>query len=217
VALIYFNLTPERGKRAGTARYQPKWSRWNVAVPARLTTRHSFDTLCSIMLMIRFQRIGRKNDAAFRIAVLEKTAGPKAGKYVDLVGTYNPKTKAATLKPEAITSWITKGAQVSPSVNNLLVKEGVLTGPKSPKVVKQSELGKNIAKKKAEEEAAAAKAAAEATAAEEKAAAEKAAADAAAAEAAATAEAAPEETEAAPEAPVEESAPEAAPAEEVVA
>jgi small subunit ribosomal protein S16 len=119
------------------------------------------------MLMIRFQRIGRKNDAAFRIAVLEKTAGPKAGKYVDLVGTYNPKTKATTLKADAIKEWMTKGAQVSPSVHNLLVKEGVLTGPKTAKVVRQSELGKNIAKKKAEEEAAAAKAAEEAKAAAE--------------------------------------------------
>lgn len=117
--------------------------------------------------MIRFQRTGRKNDAAFRIAVLEKTAGPKAGKYVDLVGTYNPKTKAATLKPEAIKDWVGKGAQVSPSVHNLLVSKGVMDGPKSSKVVKQSELGKNIAKKKAEEEAAAAKAAEEEKAAKE--------------------------------------------------
>ena len=124
------------------------------------------------MLMIRFQRTGRKNDAAFRIAVLEKTAGPKAGKYVDLVGTYNPKTKAATLKPDAIKDWMGKGAQVSPSVHNLLVNQGVVEGAKSAKVVKQSELGKNIAKKKAEEEAAAAKAAEDAKAAEEAAAAE---------------------------------------------
>lgn len=149
--------------------------------------------------MIRFQRIGRKNDAAFRIAVLEKTAGPKAGSYVDLVGTYNPKTKATTLKPDAIKDWMGKGAQMSPSVHNLLVKEGVIEGAKSAKVVKQSELGKNIAKKKAEEEAAAAKAA------EEKAAAE--------AEAAAATEAAPaEDVEPAPEsiaaeAPSDETAP----------
>jgi small subunit ribosomal protein S16 len=157
------------------------------------------------MLMIRFQRIGRKNDPAFRIAVVPKAAGPKAGKFVDQVGTYNPKTKATTLKADAIKDWISKGAQVSPSLHNLLVKEGVVDAPKTAKVVKQSELGKNIAKKKAEEEAAAAKAAADAKAAEEAAA----AAVAAAAEAeAAAVEAAPAE-EVAPEAPAEEpSAPE---------
>ncbi len=82
------------------------------------------------MLMIRYQRIGRKNDPAYRIAVIEKTAGPKAGKYVDLVGTYNPKTKATNLKANSIKAWIAKGAQVSDSVHNLLIKNGVLEGKK---------------------------------------------------------------------------------------
>lgn len=94
------------------------------------------------MLMIRFQRIGRKNDPAFRIAVLEKTAGPKAGKYVDLVGTYNPKTKESTLKPELIKEWVTKGAQVSPSVMNLLIAKGVFEGKKVA-VVSKKNLEKN--------------------------------------------------------------------------
>lgn len=161
--------------------------------------------------MIRFQRIGRKNDAAFRIAVLEKTAGPKAGSYVDLVGTYNPKTKATTLKPDAIKDWMNKGAQVSPSVHNLLVSQGVIEGAKTAKVVKQSELGKNIAKKKAEEEAAAAKAAEEKAAAEAEAAAAAESAPAEDAEPAPEAPAAPEE--AAPEAPAEEAPAEAAPEE----
>lgn len=159
--------------------------------------------------MIRFQRIGRKNDAAFRIAVLEKASGPKAGKYVDLVGTYNPKTKATTLKSEAITSWMAKGAQVSPSVHNLLVKNGVIEGAKKP-VIAKAVLEKNVAKRKAEEEAAAAKSEAEAKAAEEA----KAAAAAAPVE-----ETAPEadvaEAPAAEEAPSEEVA-EAAPVEEEV-
>lgn len=113
--------------------------------------------------MIRFQRIGRKNDPAFRIAVLDKASGPKAGKYVDLVGTYNPKTKAVTLKPEAIKAWITKGAQVSPSLHNLLVKEGVVEGAKTAKVVSKTNLEKNI-KAKAEADAKEALAKAEADA-----------------------------------------------------
>ncbi len=163
--------------------------------------------------MIRFQRVGRKNDAAFRMAVLEKTAGPKAGKYVDLVGTYNPKTKQITYKADRIKDWINKGAQVSPSLKNLLIKNGVLEGTKSSKVVSQKNLGKNIAKKKAEDEAAAAKAAeekAKAEAAEAKAAEEAPAAETPAEEAPAEeAPAAPEE--ASVEAP-EEAAPEEVPA-----
>jgi small subunit ribosomal protein S16 len=131
------------------------------------------------MLMIRFQRIGRKNDPAFRIAVLEKTSGPKAGKYVDLVGTHNPKTKETNLKPELIKEWMSKGAQLSASVSNLLISKGVLEGKKA-QVISQKNLTKHIAKKQAEEAAAAAKLAAETKAAEEAGA--KAAAEAAAAE-----------------------------------
>lgn len=157
------------------------------------------------MLMIRFQRIGRKNDPAFRIAVLEKTSGPKAGKYVDLVGTYNPKTKASTLKPELIKSWMDKGAQLSPSVSNLLVKMGAIEG-KVVQVISKKNLEKNVAKKKAEEEAVAAAALA---------AKEKAETDAAATKAAA-APAPVEEAPVAEEAPVEEVAAETAPEESPV-
>ncbi len=164
------------------------------------------------MLMIRFQRIGRKNDPAFRIAVLEKTSGPKAGKYVDLVGTYNPKTKATTLKPELIKSWKEKGAQVSPSVMNLLIKQGVFEGKLTPAVSK-----KNLEKNKAKNEEAAAKAA-EAAIAAANAAAEAAAAAKAEAEkpAEVAVETAPEETPVTEEAAVEV-APEEVAAEEVPA
>jgi len=149
--------------------------------------------------MIRFQRIGRKNDASFRMAVLEKTAGPKAGKYVDLVGTYNPKTKQITYKADRIKDWITKGAQVSPSLKNLLIKNGVLEGSKTA-VISKKNLEKNIAKKRAEDEAAALKAA------EEKAKAEAASAKAAEEAANAPVEEAPAQEEVSVEAP-EEAAP----------
>lgn len=149
--------------------------------------------------MIRFQRIGRRNDPAFRIVVLEHQSGPKAGKYVDLVGSYNPKTKISNIDGAKIEEWVKKGAQVSPSVHNLLVKTGLRDGAKVPAVSKKN-LEKHISKRKAEEEAAAAKAA-EVEA--------KAQADAKAAEEAAAAapveEVAPATEEAS--APVEEEAP----------
>lgn len=80
--------------------------------------------------MIRFQRIGRKNDPSFRMLVLEKTSSPKAGTYVEQVGTYNPKTKAFNADGEKIKGWIAKGAQVSPSLHNLLITKGILEGKK---------------------------------------------------------------------------------------
>ena len=113
--------------------------------------------------MIRFQRIGRKNDPAFRIVVTEKTAGPKAGNYVDLVGTYNPKTKAFTADADRIKDWMQKGAQVSPSLHNLLVTKGLLEGKKVNVLPKKAPI-----KKEGEEAPAAAEApAAEVAAVEE--------------------------------------------------
>lgn len=169
-----------------------------------LTTRNLSGTLPLLMLMIRFQRIGRKNDAAFRMAVLPKASGPKAGKYVDLVGTYNPKTKAMTVDGDKIKDWVSKGAQISPSLHNLLIKNGVLEGTKSAKVVSMKNLEKNV-KAKAEAEAKEAAAKAEADAKEKE----------VAAKAAEEAAAQPEVAEEAPveEAVAEEPAPEAAPEE----
>lgn len=96
------------------------------------------------MLKIRFQRVGRRNDASFRIVVTEHTSGPKSGNNVEQLGSYNPKTKAITLDKERVTHWMGLGAQVSDSVHNLLVKEGVIEGatrnalPKKSPILKES-------------------------------------------------------------------------------
>ena len=82
------------------------------------------------MLMIRFQRIGRTNDPAFRIVVLEKERAAKAGNIVEQLGTYNPRSKALTLNEAGVKEWIAKGAQPTDSIRNLLINKGVLQGKK---------------------------------------------------------------------------------------
>jgi len=79
--------------------------------------------------MIRFQRVGRRNDPAFRIVVAEKRSKPK-GSGIESLGSYHPKTKQAILKAERILYWVSKGAQVSDTVWNLLVAKGVAKGKK---------------------------------------------------------------------------------------
>ncbi len=81
------------------------------------------------MLTIRFQRVGRTNDPAFRIVVTEKRSKPKSGG-IEILGSYHPKTKAATLKPERILYWLSKGAQPSDTVYNLLIRKGMMSGKK---------------------------------------------------------------------------------------
>lgn len=81
------------------------------------------------MLMLRFQRIGRRNDPAFRIVATEKRSKPKSG-FLEILGSYHPKTKDTQLKNERILYWLSKGAQASETVHNLLVSKGVIQGTK---------------------------------------------------------------------------------------
>ena len=82
------------------------------------------------MLKIRMQRIGRINQPAFRIVVTEHTAGPKAGKFVERLGSYNPRTKERVLNEERVKYWLSVGAQPSATVHNMLVSLGVIKGAK---------------------------------------------------------------------------------------
>ncbi len=72
------------------------------------------------------QRTGRINMPSFRIVVTEHTASPKAGRFVDKVGTYNPKTKERTLDEAKVKHWMSVGAKPSATVHNMLVSLGLL-------------------------------------------------------------------------------------------
>ncbi len=82
------------------------------------------------MLTIRFQRTGRKNNPAFRIIVSEKARHPQAGNPLQVLGSYNPKTKHTIIDEERVKHWLSKGAQASGTVNNLLITKGVIEGKK---------------------------------------------------------------------------------------
>ncbi len=82
------------------------------------------------MLILRFIRIGRKNDPSFRLVVTEKTRPPRSGFSVENLGFYNPVKKTTQLNEERIKYWISKGAKLSDTVNNLLVKNKVIPGEK---------------------------------------------------------------------------------------
>lgn len=80
--------------------------------------------------MIRFQRIGRTNDPAFRIAVMEKARAAQTGHILELLGTYNPRSKALTLNEERVKHWLSQGAQPTDSIHNLFVNKGLIEGKK---------------------------------------------------------------------------------------
>lgn len=117
------------------------------------------------MLMMRLQRVGRKNDPSFRIVVTDKRTGPKSDKHVDRLGSYNPKLNHVQLDAGKAKEWLAKGVQPSDTVHNILVNQKVIDAKKINVLPRKSPIIDEEALKRAEEEAAA-KAAAEAAAAE---------------------------------------------------
>lgn len=84
------------------------------------------------MLRIRFFRTGKKNQPFFRIVVTDRRHPPRGGRFLEILGFFNPLTKERKLKKERIKHWISVGAQPSDSVYNLLIEEKVLEGKKVP-------------------------------------------------------------------------------------
>ena len=76
------------------------------------------------MLRIRLRRIGKKHQPHYRIVVAEHTA-PVTGKYVSVVGHYNPRSKELVIDDAAAIKWLDNGAQPSNTIAKLLTKKGI--------------------------------------------------------------------------------------------
>ncbi len=81
------------------------------------------------MLIIRFQRVGKKGQAYFRVILTEHTKKPQ-GEFLELLGSYDPHKKDLKVKTERIEHWRSKGVQLSPTVNNILINHKIITGDK---------------------------------------------------------------------------------------
>jgi small subunit ribosomal protein S16 len=81
-------------------------------------------------LIIRLQRVGKKKQPVFRIALAEKhRAADKTVK--EVLGHYNPRTKEFAIRDEErLKYWIAQHIPLSATVHNLLVTKGILSGAK---------------------------------------------------------------------------------------
>ncbi|OGI60071.1 30S ribosomal protein S16 [Candidatus Nomurabacteria bacterium RIFCSPHIGHO2_01_FULL_37_25] len=105
------------------------------------------------MLKIRLQRIGRKNDPAFRVVLTDSKNSAKSGRFLELLGTYNPKVldkkQRTSFASDRIKYWISKGAKLSDTMHNFLVRDKVIEGkkvnvlPKKKSTIKRKELKAN--------------------------------------------------------------------------
>ena len=102
---------------------------------------------------IRLARHGAKKRPYYRVVVADARM-PRDGRYIDLVGRYNPLTdpKTIDLDLEKIDSWLEKGAQPTNAVEHLIdIARGEAPEPKS----RDKKSKKQVAREKAAAEAAA--------------------------------------------------------------
>ena len=125
------------------------------------------------MLRIKLSRIGKKKAPIYRLTIAEQSRDPY-GRALEILGSYNPFSKELKVETERIQYWLSQGATMTDSVNNLLVNHSIIKGEKAKGYkVSKRRVAKIDAQKK-DKEVTEAKATAKATAEAEAAAAAKA-------------------------------------------
>jgi small subunit ribosomal protein S16 len=76
---------------------------------------------------IRLARHGAKKAPFYRIVVADSRS-PRDGRFIDRIGTYNPRTQPSDIQVDAekAKEWLEKGAQPTDQVRQLLKVSGVL-------------------------------------------------------------------------------------------
>ncbi len=101
------------------------------------------------MLTLRLQRAGSKNKPEFRIVLAQREAAANK-KFVEILGNYNPRTKAFSIKDEArLKYWVEQHVAISPTLNNLLISKNLLNSSK----LRAFNVPTKVKAKRAEEEA----------------------------------------------------------------
>ena len=82
------------------------------------------------MLRIRLRRTGARKKPQYRLVVAESTS-PRDGRYIEIIGTYNPLTNPSTVNIDTSRAqhWLSVGATPSDRVHKLLAREGLMAPP----------------------------------------------------------------------------------------
>src|SRR6476646_11419850 len=92
---------------------------------AQRSTKHHWRE--EMAVKIRLRRVGRKKAPMYRIVVADSKS-PRDGKFIEIVGQYQPRTgdQALNLDAERVNYWLNVGAQPTDTVRSLLRKSGIL-------------------------------------------------------------------------------------------
>ncbi len=99
------------------------------------------------MLKIRLQRVGRKHEPAFKLVLTDSKNAAKSGRFLEVLGNHDFRFEKNTqIDADKVKYWISKGAQVSHTVHNLLVSKNIVEGKKVNVLPRKSPQKKEEAK-----------------------------------------------------------------------
>lgn len=96
------------------------------------------------MLKIRLQRVGRKHEPVFRIVVTDSKNGPKSGKALEVIGSWDARrdNDLKQIDVDKVKSWMKEGAKLSDTLHNFLVDKKVIPGKKINNLPKRTPIKK---------------------------------------------------------------------------
>jgi small subunit ribosomal protein S16 len=96
------------------------------------------------MVKIRLRRMGAKKQPTYRFVVADSRS-PRDGKFIEILGHYNPRTEPKTLEVDEIKAreWLAKGAQPTLTVQRLFAEKGIMDAPAHRATKRQTRKGKD--------------------------------------------------------------------------
>ena len=75
---------------------------------------------------MRLTRVGSKKNPIYRVVVADSRS-PRDGKFLEIIGRYNPQTDPSTIEldEDKVREWLGKGAQPSAAVSRLLKAKNI--------------------------------------------------------------------------------------------
>lgn len=88
---------------------------------------------------LRLKRMGSKQKPFYRIVAADSRS-PRDGKFIELVGTYNPikGQEVVSIDEEKALKWLNNGAEPTETVRNILSKQGIMKKYAENKKVKKA-------------------------------------------------------------------------------
>jgi small subunit ribosomal protein S16 len=79
-----------------------------------------------VAVKIRLTRVGARNNPIWRVVATDQRS-PRDGRFIEVLGHYNPQTEPSTIEldEERVRDWLSRGAQPSNTVKNLLKAKGI--------------------------------------------------------------------------------------------